>query len=103
MSAFSCRMGRTAAALLAASLAGAGAAEASCTPVHSEVVSIGQKAARLYSERSLKNGIDAEQRRLGSVALSLGKVTKTMTCVPYPNLLGADEWRCVGEAKVCAQ
>jgi len=93
-----------AAALLAASLLlSAGTAEAGCMPVRSEVVSLGEKAARFYSERSLKNGIEAEQRRLGSVALTLVKVSKIMTCVPYPNLLGADEWRCVGEAKVCAK
>ena len=80
-----------------------GTAEAGCMPVRSEVVSFGEKAARFYSERSLKKGIEAEQRRLGSVSLTPVKVTKTMTCVPYPNLLGADEWRCVGDAKVCAK
>ena len=99
-------LARCAAVLLAVSLsllAGAGTAEATCMPVPSEVVSHGEKAARFYSERSLKRGIEAEQRRLGSIALTPVKVTKTLTCVPYPNLLGADEWRCVGDAKVCAQ
>ncbi len=79
------------------------AAMASCIPLHSEVVSLGEKAARFYSDRSLQGGIEAERQRLASMALAPGRVTKTMNCAPYPNLLGADEWRCTGEAKVCTK
>jgi hypothetical protein len=90
-------------ALSAALMTVGGAAHADCTPVKSEVVSLGQKAARWYSERSLTNAIDDEKRRLEATGIKLGAVTKSMNCVPYPNLIGADEWRCVGDGKVCSK
>lgn len=74
---------------------------AACMPVKSEVVSLGEKAARFYSERSLGEEIAAETRRLEATGKAIGRVTKQMACAPFPNLIGADEWRCTGEAKVC--
>jgi len=79
-----------------------GAAQADCTPVKSEVVSLGEKSARFYSERSLTNAIDSEKQRLEATGVKLGPVSRSMKCAPYPNLIGADEWSCVGEGKVCS-
>jgi hypothetical protein len=79
------------------------AAHADCTPVNSEVVSLGEKAARFYSDRSLTGAIDSEKRRIEAMGAKQGKVAKSMECAPYPNLIGADEWRCVGKGKVCSQ
>lgn len=82
---------------------GAGAAHAGCMPVKSDVVSLGKNTARLYSERSLQTAVADEQRRLSATGLVPGRVVKEMNCQPYPNLLGADEWRCQGEATVCSK
>ena len=91
------------AAIAAAFLALGAAAYAECTPVASDVVSIGQKNARAYSERSLAAAIQGEQQRLKSAGLVSGRVTKDMACKPYPNVIGADEWQCKGSAKVCSK
>jgi hypothetical protein len=80
-----------------------GAVHAACTPVASDVVSLGEKAARFYSERSLTAAVEAERQRLASAAMVSGRITRAMTCQPFPNLLGADEWRCVGKGKVCSK
>jgi hypothetical protein len=90
----------TAAAFLAL---GAAAAHAECTRVASDVVSIGQKNARAYSQRSLAAAIEGEQQRLKSAGLVPGHVTRGMACKPYPNVIGADEWQCQGSAKVCSK
>ena len=82
---------------------GTGAAKAECTPLSSDVVSIGQKNARGYSERSLTAAIKGEQERLKSTGLAAGRVTKSIACKPYPNVIGADEWQCQGQAKVCSK
>lgn len=82
----------------------AGTAFADCRPLGSDVVAIGQKNARGYSERSLRKAIEAEKESIVSSGAKVAKVTKaTVTCKPFNNLLGADEWRCVGEAKVCVK
>jgi hypothetical protein len=80
-----------------------GAAHADCTPVNSEVVSLGEKAARFYSDRSLTGAIESEKRRIEAVGAKPGKITQSMECAPYPNLIGADEWRCAGKGKVCSK
>jgi hypothetical protein len=91
-------------AAVAAMLAlGASAAHAECMPLKSDVVSLGEKAARFYSERSLKNAVEDEQRHMVATGLATGRVVKAMDCKPYPNLIGADEWRCQGEATVCSK
>jgi hypothetical protein len=82
---------------------GGQAQAAGCTPVKSDVVSLGEKAARFYSERSLGDVIAAEKRRIEAMGTAAGPITKSMKCEPFPNLLGADEWRCVGAGKVCAK
>ncbi len=82
---------------------GASWVQAECMPVNSDVVSLGEKAARFYSQRSLTNAIASERERLQSVGMTSGKVASQMNCKPFPNLIGADEWRCVGEAKVCSK
>ena len=80
----------------------AGIARAGCFPVKSEVVSLGEKAARFYAERSLVKAIEEQKGSVESSGSQLGNVTKSvLKCQPFPNLIGADEWRCVGEAKVC--
>jgi hypothetical protein len=93
----------TIAAVAALLALGTNSANAGCTPVSSDVVSIGQKNARGYSERSLAAAIKDEQQRLRSVGLAAGRVTKNMACKPYPNVIGADEWQCLGQAKVCSK
>ena len=92
------------AAAAAAILAlGAGGANAACMPLKSDVVSLGKNTARAYSERSLQTAVEDEQRRLTATGLVPGRVVKEMNCQPYPNLIGADEWRCLGEASVCSK
>jgi hypothetical protein len=80
----------------------AGAAHAGCFPVKSEVVSLGEKSARFYAERSLVKSIDDQKGSVESSGSPVGRVTRgALDCKPFPNLIGADEWRCTGEAKVC--
>jgi hypothetical protein len=75
-----------------------------CFPVTSEVVSLGEDSAKAYAERSLDRGIENEQAIIASRGEAVGKITRQeLRCAPFPNLLGADEWRCVGAAKVCAK
>ena len=93
----------TSAAVAAFLVMGASAAHAACMPLSSDVVSLGKKSARSYSERNLAAAIAGERDRLKSEGLTSAKVTKAIDCKPYPNLIGADEWRCVGEAKVCSK
>jgi hypothetical protein len=82
----------------------AGTAQAGCFPVDSDVVSLGEKAARFYGERSLMKAIDERKTSVEASGNAVGKVTKDeLTCKPFPNLIGADEWRCVGKGKVCTK
>ncbi len=92
-------------AIVAGGLAApSGVANAGCFPVKSEVVSLGEKAARFYAERSLAKGIDDEKRTVESSGAQVARVTQgALNCKPFPNVLGADEWRCTGEAKVCTK
>jgi hypothetical protein len=81
---------------------GAGIARANCFPVKSDVVSLGEKAARFYADRSLTNAIDDQKRLIESTGSPLGRIARAeLNCQPFPNLIGADEWHCTGEAKVC--
>ena len=91
-------------AATAASIAfGGGLAWADCVPLGSDSVSLGEKAARYYADNRLNAAIESERQRLETVGKVSGRVSKTMNCAPYPNLIGADEWRCVGAAKVCSK
>lgn len=75
---------------------------AKCFPAASDVVSLGEKAARSYAENSLDKSIAQQQQLLESLGEKApDSVKKTLDCKPFPNVLGADEWRCVGSAKVC--
>lgn len=79
-------------------------ASAGCFPVTSDVVSLGEKSAHSYAERSLDQQINDEKRVIASIGAEIGRIAKReMSCKPYPNVLGADEWRCVGAARVCTK
>lgn len=89
-------------ALAAISVADTAAAQ-TCFPVTSDVVSLGQANARAYAERSLDRAIAARKSSIETSGKTLAKVTRNdLACAPFPNLLGADEWRCTGRARVCA-
>ncbi len=77
-------------------------AAADCRPLRSDVVSVGQKSAHRYAKRGLRKAIAAEKDSIVSTGAKVARVTKpVVTCKPFWNLIGADEWRCIGEAKVC--
>ncbi|WP_088343466.1 MULTISPECIES: hypothetical protein [Rhodomicrobium] len=82
----------------------ASAAGATCMPVSSDIVSLGEQAARFYAQRSLDNGVEEQKKALEASGREVGKIDKrALDCKHFPNLLGADEWRCVGAAKVCTK
>jgi len=75
-----------------------------CFPVNSEVVSLGEQAARYYAARSLDQQIEDRRQGLSASGRSVGRIDRqALDCSPYLNILGADEWRCRGAAKVCVQ
>lgn len=79
------------------------AAGKTCFPVSSEVVSLGKDSARAYAGRRLEEAVAAQQNSIEASGRSAGEVKdREMTCAPYPNLIGADEWQCAGSARVCA-
>lgn len=79
------------------------AAAKTCFPVSSEVVSLGKDNARVYAGRRLDEAIAARQSSLEASGRNVSEVRgKELTCAPYPNLIGADEWQCAGSARVCA-
>jgi hypothetical protein len=82
----------------------AGSAAAACFPVRSDVVSLGEAAARSYAQRSLDKSVADERQRLETTGAAVGRVVaKPLDCKHFPNLLGAHEWRCIGEAKICTK
>lgn len=82
----------------------AGTAYADCRPLSSDVVAIGKQNAYRYSERSLRKAVESEKESIVSSGSKVGKVSKlAVTCQPFANLIGADEWRCIGAAKVCVK
>jgi hypothetical protein len=90
-------------AVLALAFAGETAAARTCFPVETEVVSLGENNARAYTDRSLQRAIAARKTSLEASGRSVGRVTRAeLDCAPYPNIIGADEWRCTGSARVCA-
>lgn len=79
------------------------AAAKTCFPVSSEVVSLGEDNARAYAGRRLDEAVAARQNSIEASGRSVSGVRgKELTCAPYPNLIGADEWQCAGSARVCA-
>lgn len=90
-------------ASLAVVIASHSASAQTCFPVSSEVVSLGEANARAYAGRSLDGAIAARKSAIESSGNTVGRVTRAeLECAPFPNLLGADEWRCTGRARVCA-
>jgi len=90
------------ACILAFSSAGSTVAQP-CFPVSSEVVSLGERNARAYAMRSLDREIAMRKASLTATGQQVGKVARDdLNCAPFPNLIGADEWRCKGRARVCA-
>jgi len=90
-------------AVFAVTFAGETAAARTCFPLQTEVVSLGENNARAYTDRSLQRAIAARKTSLEASGRSVGRVTRgELDCAPYPNILGADEWRCTGRARVCA-
>ena len=80
------------------------AAAAACFPVKSDVVSLGEAAARGYAQRSLDKSINDETQRVETTGATVGRVVKKpLDCEHFPNLIGANEWRCIGDAKVCTK
>lgn len=81
-----------------------GSVRADCRPVTADIVSLGEKAARFYAQRSLDKGVEEETRSLESTGAKVGKITKApLECKFFPNVIGMDEWRCTGSAKVCTK
>jgi len=74
-----------------------------CLPITSEVVSLGEGNARAYTQLSLERKIASGRTSLETSGRgSATVVDKRLECAPFPNILGADEWRCTGRARVCA-
>ncbi len=92
------------AVLGACAVLAAPSALAQCFPVTADIVSLGEKTAMAYARRSMSRGIADEKERIESTGSSVARVTEpAIDCKPFPNILGADEWRCTGSAKVCAK
>lgn len=78
------------------------AVAANCHPAKSDVVDVGQKNAHARAETALQREIEALKTSFTAAGGQIARpVAPSVTCKPYPNLLGADEWECFGEAKVC--
>jgi hypothetical protein len=93
----------TGVAVIAAALAATPAASQTCFPVSREVVSLGEANAQGYADRSLDRAIAARKASIRASGRDVGRITRAkLDCAPYPNVLGADEWRCTGRAQVCA-
>jgi hypothetical protein len=74
-----------------------------CLPVSTEVVSLGEDGARAYAARSLDRAIAQQEAALKSSGRKLAKTRRDeLSCAPFPNIIGADEWKCTGSARVCA-
>jgi len=75
-----------------------------CFPVNSEVVSLGEQAARYYATRSLDQQIEDRRQVFSASGRSVGRIDRqALVCSPFLNILGADEWQCRGTAKVCVE
>lgn len=74
-----------------------------CFPVSTEVVSLGEDRARVYAARSLDRAIAQQESALKASGRKLAKTRRDeLSCAPFPNIIGADEWKCSGTARVCA-
>lgn len=92
------------AALAGVCLLASNPASAICFPVTTDIVSLGEKTALAYAQRSMTRNIEEEKERITGTGGTVQRVTgPDISCQPFPNLIGADEWRCVGSAKVCTK
>lgn len=74
-----------------------------CFPVSTDVVSLGEDRARIYAAHSLDRAIAHQKSALKSSGRNLAKTRRDeLSCAPFPNIIGADEWKCTGSARVCA-
>lgn len=79
-------------------------AGATCYPIKTDVVSLGEAAARHYAAESMKRAIEEKRASLTASGHKISRVTAgELSCVHFPNVLGADEWRCTALSKVCTQ
>lgn len=84
-------------------LSAAGAA-AACTPIRADIVSLGEGPARAYAVRSMTRQIESEKDLIEATGKKVARVTEPVyDCKPFPNIIGADEWRCTASARVCAK
>lgn len=75
---------------------------ATCYPVSVDIVSLGRSAAQHYGEKNLTRRIKHKKAVLAAAGRQIARVFRDgFSCAPFPNILGADEWRCTGEARVC--
>lgn len=80
------------------------AAAYQCTPLDTDIVSLGEKAARFYAMRSLNGKIEEEKTSMVRQGYVVGAVTPPkLDCKFFPNVINMDEWRCTGKAKVCTK
>ncbi len=74
-----------------------------CMPVSTEVVSLGEANARAYAARSLDRAVAEQKSALKSSGRQIATTRRDeLSCAPFPNIIGADEWKCTGSARVCA-
>ncbi|MBC8051116.1 MAG: hypothetical protein H7X92_13360 [Chitinophagales bacterium] len=94
-------------AILIVSFALPGAAHAAavqCTPLDTDIVSLGEKAARFYAMRSLNGKIEDEKTALVKQGFEVGAISPPkLDCKFFPNIINMDEWRCTGTARVCTK
>lgn len=90
--------------LVTFSLAAAVPASArTCFSVNAKVVSLGERNARAYADRRLAQEIESRKSVLETTGRRVSEIKRdSLSCAPYPNILGADEWQCAGSARVCA-
>ncbi len=75
-----------------------------CTPLDTDIVSLGEKAARYYAMRSLNGKIEEEKALMVRQGFEVGAVTPPkLDCKFFPNVINMDEWRCTGTARVCTK
>jgi len=73
-----------------------------CAIVETDIVSLGEKAARYYAERSISVKIEEEKDTFVRQGFEIGRVIRpALDCKYFPNVVAMDEWRCTGAAQVC--
>lgn len=79
-------------------------ARVTCFPLNADVVSLGEATARNYTVRRIETIVAEHERMLEATGRELTRTIRNEPdCAPFPNLIGADEWRCTATARVCAR